>query len=219
MKWLFAILAVVFFFSPHAQDSLPLQYTDHQDTSKPLIVYISGDGGMNRFTNSLIHSLHTKGYAVLALDARHYFWRKKDPQEFANDMNGAISTYLKNEKRKSFIVLGYSFGADVTPFLVTRLSASLREKCRNVLLLSPSRSTNFEIRFLDMIGWSSGNGQNVVTELNRSSIPVVLFFGKDENQFPVNEITVSKQIIIMEGGHHYHNEVEGLASKLVAKIK
>lgn len=207
------------FFSVHAQGPLPLHYTDHSDTTKPLIVYISGDGGMNSFTNSLIKSLNTKGYAVLALDAKDYFWKKKDPQEFANDMNGAIGTYLKNKKRKNFIVLGYSFGADVTPFLITRLSASLNGKCKNIMLLSPSPNTNFEIKFLDMLGWGSSKGKNVVNELNRVSTPVVLFFGKDENEFPLNEIVVSKQVVVMDGGHHYDNDVEELANKLIAKIR
>lgn len=219
MKVFFFAILSIFVSSVHAQDQLPLRYTDNSDTTKPLIVYISGDGGMNNFTNSLIKSLNKKGYAVLALDAKDYFWHKKEPQEFAIAMNGAISTYLKNKKRNSFVVLGYSFGADVTPFLITRLQANLHSRCKDVVMLSPSSNTNFEIKVLDMLGWGSNKGKNVVNELNKISLPVVLFFGKDEDDFPVNEITIKKQVVIMEGGHHYDNNVEDLANKLAGKFK
>ncbi|HWI89813.1 MAG TPA: AcvB/VirJ family lysyl-phosphatidylglycerol hydrolase [Flavisolibacter sp.] len=203
----------------HAQNNLPLQYTDNTDTSKPLIVYISGDGGMNSFTSSLIKSLNKKGYAVLALDAKDYFWHKKDPQDFASAMSLSINNYLNSKKRNGFILLGYSFGADVSPFLVTRLPSSLRSKCKEVMLLSPSTNTNFEIKVLDMLGWGSSKGKNVVNELNKVNAPVVLFFGSDEKDFPLNEITIKKQVVIMEGGHHYDNNVDDLASKIVGKIR
>jgi type IV secretory pathway VirJ component len=174
---------------------------------------------MNSFTNSLIKSLNKKGYAILALDAKDYFWHKKEPQQFANAMNQAIAAYLKNKKRNSFVVLGYSFGADVSPFLATRLTSSLFAKCKNVIMLSPSTNTDFEIKVLDMLGWGSSKGKNVVNEVNKVTTPVILFFGSDENDFPVNEVTIKKQVVVMEGGHHYDNNVDDLANKIAAKIK
>jgi type IV secretory pathway VirJ component len=134
-------------------------------------------------------------------------------------MNQAISLYLKSKKRNSFILLGYSFGADVSPFLATRFPSPLSAKCKEVILLSPSTNTNFEIKVLDMLGWGSSKGKNVVSELNKVSAPVILFFGSDEKDFPVNEITIKKQIVIMEGGHHYDNNVDDLAGKIVSKIR
>lgn len=219
MKFVLSAIVMFLVVAVHAQNDLPLQYTDNSDTTKPLVVYISGDGGMNSFTNSLIKSLNKKGYAVLALDAKDYFWHKKDPQEFASAMSTSINNYLNNKKRNSFIVLGYSFGADVSPFLATRLPSSLRSKCKNVVLLSPSTNTDFEIKVLDMLGWGSSKGKNVVTELNKLATPVVFFFGNDEKDFPLNEITIKKQIVVMEGGHHYDNNVDDLTNKIVSKIR
>ena len=219
MRLIFSTILILGVLVVSAQTNLPLQYTDNSDTSKPLIVYISGDGGMNTFTSSLIKSLNKKGYAVLALDAKDYFWHKKDPQEFASAMGLSISNYLSSKKRNSFVVLGYSFGADVSPFLATRLSSSLRPKCKEVMLLSPSTNTDFEIKLLDMLGLGGSKGKNVVNELNKVNAPVVFFFGSDEKDFPLNEITIKKQVVIMEGGHHYDNNVDDLASKIVGKIR
>ena len=219
MKLIFSAIVMFSVLFVRAQNDLPLQYTDNTDTTKPLIVYISGDGGMNSFTNSLIKSLNQKGYAILALNAKTYFWKKKDPQEFATAMSQAISSYLKNKKKNNFIILGYSFGADVSPFLSTRLPSSLHSKCKDLVLLSPSTNTGFEIKVVDMLGWGGSKGKNVVNELNKVTTPVVLFFGSDEKNFPTNEITIKKQVVVMEGGHHYDNDVNDLASRILDKIK
>lgn len=219
MRLLLSSMMMFFVFVANAQNNLPLQYSDNTDTTKPLVVYISGDGGMNSFTNSLIKSLNQKGYAVLALNAKDYFWHKKEAQEFASAMSQSISVYLKSKKKSSFIVLGYSFGADVAPFLATRLPSSLYSKCKNIVLLSPSTHTDFEIKILDMLGFGGNKDKNVVNELNKVRTPVILFFGSDEKSFPVTEVTIKKQVIVMEGGHHYDNDVEDLSGKIVSKIR
>jgi|SRR5436190_2971457 type IV secretory pathway VirJ component len=219
MKLMFSSILLLVVALAHSQEQLPLQYTDHRDTTKPLIVYISGDGGMNSFTNSLIKSLNNKGFAILALDAKDYFWHKKEPEEFSTALSQATDTYLKNKKRNSFVVLGYSFGADVTPFFLTHMPANLNAKCKSAIMLSPSANTNFEIKLMDMLGWGSKKGKNVVNELNKLTLPVVLFFGKDEDDFPVNEVTARKQVVVMDGGHHYDNDVEELAKKIASKIR
>jgi len=153
MKTIFFAMLMLFACDVHAQNDLPIQYIDNRDTTKPLIVYISGDGGMNSFTNALIKSLTKKGYALLALDSKAYFWKKKEPGEFASDMNTIVTKFLKQKKRNSFIILGYSFGADVTPFWVTRLPVTLAPKCKNVIMLSASANTEFEVKITDMFGF------------------------------------------------------------------
>ena len=109
MRLIFSAILLSFVFAVHSQEQLPLHYTDHRDTTKPLIVYISGDGGMNSFTNTLIKSLNNKGYAVLALDAKDYFWHKKEPQEFSSALSQATNTYLKNKKKKQLYYIGIFF--------------------------------------------------------------------------------------------------------------
>src|SRR5678809_1682996 len=59
--------------------SLPLSLYASADTAKPLIFYISGDGGFNKFSTSFMQSLNKEGYAVIGLNAKDYFWKKKKP--------------------------------------------------------------------------------------------------------------------------------------------
>src|SRR5437773_12386720 len=88
------IATIIFFSSFHisiAQSKPPLALYSNADTTKPLIFYISGDGGFNKFSTSFMDTLNKQGYAVIGLNAKEYFWNKKTPQEAANAIESAIN--------------------------------------------------------------------------------------------------------------------------------
>ena len=203
-----------------AQISLPLSVNSSSDTSKPLIFYISGDGGFNKFSTSFIQTLNKQGYPVLGLNAKDYFWHKKKPIEAANAIEQAINQYNNQWKRKNVILIGYSFGADVAPFMLTHFTSVLAARINHFVLLSPSPKTDFEIHILQMLGWGKNSGESVSAEINKISKPVLIIVGDDENDFPFNELTgKNKQVIRMPGGHHYDGNVEGLCKQITVSIK
>ena len=57
-----------------------------------------------------MQSLNKEGYAVIGLNAKDYFWNKKKPQEAAIAIEEAINGSNKEWKRKSIVLIGYSFG-------------------------------------------------------------------------------------------------------------
>src|SRR5258708_33172714 len=107
------VTAILFFnlcmFSFAQTKSLPVSSYSSSDTTKPLIFYISGDGGFNKFSNSFMQTLNKQGYAVIGLDAKDYFWHKKKPLEAANAIEQAINKYNNQWKRKNVTLVGYSF--------------------------------------------------------------------------------------------------------------
>src|SRR5258706_9284946 len=96
-----------------SQTSLSLSVHSSSDTIKPLIFYISGDGGFNKFSASFMQTLSKQGYAVIGLNAKDYFWSRKKPQEAANAIEAAINESNRQWKKKNIVLIGYSFGADV----------------------------------------------------------------------------------------------------------
>ncbi len=203
-----------------AQTSLSLSVHSSSDTSKPLIFYISGDGGFNKFSTSFMQTLNKYGYAILGLDAKDYFWHKKNPTEAANAIEQAINQYNNQWKRKNIILIGYSFGSDVAPFMLTHFTPALTTRVNHIILLSPSSKTDFEIHVLQMLGWGKNSGESVPAEINKISKPVLIIMGDDEDDFPLNELTIkNKQVIKMPGGHHYDGNVEGLCKQIVVSIK
>ncbi|HKB44757.1 MAG TPA: AcvB/VirJ family lysyl-phosphatidylglycerol hydrolase [Chitinophagaceae bacterium] len=203
-----------------SQTSLSLSVHSSSDTTKPLIFYISGDGGFNKFSNSFMQTLNKQGYAVIGLDAKDYFWHKKKPLEAANAIEQAINKYNNQWKRKNVILIGYSFGGDVAPFMLTHFTAALAARINHLVLLSPSPKTDFEIHVLQMLGWGKNSGESVATEINKINQPVLIIMGDDEDGFPLNELTIkNKQVIKMPGGHHYDGNVEGLCKQITISIK
>jgi type IV secretory pathway VirJ component len=200
--------------------SLPLSLHANPDTTKPLVFYISGDGGFNRFSTSFMATLNKEGYAVIGLDAKNYFWSKKKPQEAATAIEEAITETNKDWKKKEIVLIGYSFGADVSPFMFTHFSAALSNKITHLILLSPSVKTDFEIHVLQMLGWGKDAGESVPAEINKVSKPVTIIVGDDENEFPFDQLTIkNRQLIKMRGGHHYDGNVDALCKQVTQQIK
>lgn len=167
-----------------------------------------------------MQALNTQGYAVVGLNAKDYFWSKKKPEEAATAIETAINELNKQWKKKNIVLIGYSFGADVAPFMVTHFSTATVTKINRLILLSPSPKTDFEIHVLQMLGWGKSSGESVPAEINKISKPVTIIVGDDENEFPFSQITIkNKQLIKMPGGHHFDGDVNALCKQIVLQIK
>jgi len=200
--------------------SLPLSWYSNADTAKPLIFYISGDGGFNKFSTSFMQSLNQLGYSVIGLNAKSYFWTKQTPQDAAKAIEGAINDSNKQWKKKNVVLIGYSFGADVAPFMLTHFSPAMAAKVSHLILLSPSPKTDFEVHVLQMLGLGKNAGESVPAEINKISKRVSFIVGDDEIEFPFSQVTIkNKRIIKMPGGHHYDGDVNALAKQIVSLIK
>ena len=216
----FILLVAIYNILSAQKTSLPLSLYASTDTTKPLIFYISGDGGFNKFSTSFMQSLNKEGYAVIGLDAKDYFWNKKKPQEAATAIETAINGSNKEWKKKNIVLIGYSFGANVSPFMLTHISVALSNKITHLILLSPSAKTDFEIHVLQMFGWGKETGESVPAEINKIVKAVTIIVGDDENEFPFDQLTIrNKQIIKMPGGHHYDGDVTALCKQVVQHLK
>lgn len=214
------IILLSIFHISLAQSKLPLALYSNVDTTKPLVFYISGDGGFNKFSTSFMQTLNKQGYAVIGLNAKEYFWSRKKPQEAANAIEEAIGDANKQWKKKNIVLIGYSFGADVSPFMLTHFSPAMAQKVSHLILLSPSKKTDFEVHVLQMIGWSREAGESVPAEIDKISSPVTIITGDDENEFPFNQLKIkNKQLIKMPGGHHYDGNIDALSRQIVIQAK
>ena len=116
--------------------NLPVQEWPATSYDKPFIFYISGDGGLNKFSTDLCIALNKAGYEVVALNARAYFWDKKTPEKTATDVNNYLSRKLTGRENQQVVLIGYSFGADVLPFIISRLSKNIHDNLRVSFMLA-----------------------------------------------------------------------------------
>ncbi len=82
---------------------------------------ISGDGGWAGLDRSIAKSFAARGIPVVGIDSLRYFWSEKTPDGTARDLAAIIQQYQQRWHRNAVYLLGYSFGADVLPFIVNRL--------------------------------------------------------------------------------------------------
>src|SRR5437763_853939 len=50
---------------------LPIEALKGNDPAKPLLLYISGDGGWNKFSTSLVNTLNKQDYPVQAIKTKN----------------------------------------------------------------------------------------------------------------------------------------------------
>ena len=200
--------------------SLPVNtVASGNDTSKPLALYITGDGGWNKFSQALTTELAKNGYPVVSLNANKYFWQKKTPEQMAAAMEALIRTYQKQWNRKKVLLVGYSFGADVMPFAYYHLSKDLARQVQNITLLSPSSTTDFEIHVMDMLG-GKGRGESVSAAINKvNDKPIVIISGEGETGYKNGELTGKNLTMVkLAGGHHYDGDEASVANTIIQNI-
>ena len=196
--------------------SLPVQeWNSTADT--PFVLYISGDGGLNQFSTEVGTTIYNAGYSITAVNAKTYFWNKKTPDETVADICAYLTRQFNSRKNQQLVLVGYSFGADVMPFIVNRLPDSIRKKLISVILLSPSRSTDFEIHVSDILGGNKKRDMDVVAEINRMQVPkAILIFGSDEDGYTAGTIKV-KNILSenLTGGHHFDGNTDEVVKAIL----
>lgn len=220
MKWkiplLFYFTLFVVIFDAGAQN-LPVREWASPVKSKPLIFYISGDGGMNKFSNSLCGALNAKGFDVIALDAKSYFWEKKTPDQTTRDISGILLSKIAGRQNQQIVFVGYSFGADVLPFVLNRLPATLHNKVGIAFIMASSGSTDFEIHVFDMFGSGKKRSMDVIPEINRlSNYEVVIISSSDDQELNTRQITLKNyHTETLPGGHHFNGDTNEIVSRIL----
>jgi type IV secretory pathway VirJ component len=180
----------------------------------PLAFFISGDGGWTGFDQTMGEKLAENGMPVAGLDAQKYFWNERKPKEAADEIGKAIEHYMQQWNRKSFVLIGYSFGACVAPFIANNFTDVLKESLKGVYCFSPNETGDFEIHISDMLSLKSKEKYDVVNELKKIySLKPVCIFGLEEDAAIRNRFSeTGLRIETLPGNHHYNNDLSRAAA-------
>ncbi|MEO9021995.1 MAG: AcvB/VirJ family lysyl-phosphatidylglycerol hydrolase [Ginsengibacter sp.] len=214
MLLFFSIIANISFSTA---GSLPVKEWTAPSHDKPLIFYISGDGGLNKFSVALCESLNDKGFDVVALDAKSYFNNKKTPEQTSQDIALYLSKKLNGRVSKRIAFVGYSFGADVLPFVLNRLPKNFLDDVEVSFIMASSGSTDFETHWLDMLGGNKKRSMDVVNEINKIfNQKIIIINGSDDNNLDLNRIDLKKYtLLVLPGGHHFDGDTKEIVGKII----
>lgn len=203
-------------------DDLPL-YEIPAQQGPLLAVLISGDGGWVGADKSLAAALAQRQVAVVGLNAPRYLSRRPSPDRAAGDLTRILRHFLPAWHRERVVVIGYSRGADIGPFMVSRLPVDLRERVALTVLLGPGESASFRVGVLDVLRKHDGNPDEhpVGPEVAKlRGMPVLCIYGSSDSGAicPALEHSGLARSVVRSGGHRITgNEGPALASLILTE--
>jgi type IV secretory pathway VirJ component len=185
-----------------------------------LAIILTGDGGWAGIDKSLAGALAQVGVDVVGWNSLQYYWKKRTPQEAATDLGRIINHYKTEWKKEHVAIIGYSYGADVIPFLVNRLDSATRVTINNVSFLGLSPMADFQFHVMSFVGGVTKEALPTLPEIAKiKGIPMLYFYGSDEKETVVDEIDRSKvRLIELKGGHHLGGNYEAIADSIMTAI-
>ena len=209
---------------PKAADisGLPLAELPVDHPSKLMAVLLSGDGGWRDLDKTIAEDLQQQGIPVVGLDSLRYFWSKKTVEQTADVVAALIQTFTAKWHADKVALVGYSFGADVMPFVYNRLPQNLREHVVLVALLGLSKSADFEISVRGWLGEPPGADALPVLP-QATKIPsrlMMCFYGQNETDTACPALADrGVETFRRNGGHHYDGNYGALAEAILAGFK
>jgi type IV secretory pathway VirJ component len=185
-----------------------------------LALHITGDGGWGVTDRGLGETLAREGIPVVGLNSLHYFWKARTPEDAARDVAKVLRYYLAKEGKRQVVLIGYSFGADVIPFIVSRMPEDLRRRVALIALLGPSAKADFRFRPQNWLGVSGADALPVKPEVEKLRGMKILCFGgqKDEgsicDDLPPGLVTA----IDLKGGHRIGGDFGGIAEEILKTL-
>jgi len=197
---------------------LPLVELPASSQSHLMAVFLSGDGGWRDIDKTIAENLQALGVSVVGWDSVRYFWRKKTPEQAAADLSAVILAYSAKWHSDNVALIGFSFGADVLPFLYDRLRPTIKPSIKLISLLSVGRAADWEIRVL---GWLGAAPSAEATPLGPAIQPISgkliqCFYGdQDTGSYCPELVERGAEVIEKKGIHHFDGNYVLMAHQIL----
>ena len=202
---------------------LSLTFVDPQGThTKVTAVLLSGDGGWAELINTLADGLAARGIAVVGVNSRTWLSSPKTPDATAAAVVRAIEASRERSPADKLLIVGYSRGADMAPFIANRLPALLREQLAGVAMLGLAPMASFEFHWADLVKDSSRpTDRDVQPELARlRGTPMVCVFGSDEKSSGCRQAPQGLlRKVERKGGHHFDGDLAALVQDVLQLLE
>ncbi len=185
---------------------------------KAVAVLISGDGGWRDLDKTIGEWLSTHGVHVVGLDALHYFWSKRTPQELATDVSALVRD-ADPTGELPVMLIGYSFGADTMPFAFPLLSKPLQDRTKVIALMAPGQTTSFQVTISGWLGIDD-SGYDIAPAIARLPADrVICVYGKEEEDSACRDPALPRVTRVeTEGGHHFDGNYEAIARRFIQRL-
>lgn len=187
-----------------------------------MAVLLTGDGGWAEIDKHIARLLADKGIPTVALDSLSYFWKVRTPVDTASDVEAVITQYREKWQKQRVILIGYSFGADVLPFIANKLTEETQQHVALVALLGMGKTAAFEFRLSSwMDADKSANRLPLPPEVKAMSwAKSICIYGEED---PETQCATTAELgvtpIRMPGDHHFDEKYDELVQHIIDNAK
>ncbi len=204
-------------------EDLPLVEVPARGAERDLLaVLVTGDGGYGVTDRGISEDLASNGIPVVALNSLKYFWVRKTPDIASRDLGRILGHYLSVWRKKRVVLIGYSLGADVMPFMLNGLPENGQSSVTALVLMGPSETVEFEFHLMDWVGRTPGKGSlPVVPEINRvkKDIPVLCVFGQEDDAQVCRRLDPGRtKSISVQAGHRFGRNFAPISAAILEMV-
>ena len=197
-------------------DGLPIVEVPARAGTTPstLAIFLSGDGGWATLDRQTAGELADHGVAVVGLNSRSYLMHRRTPEQTADDVARIARAYGARWGSRRLVLVGYSRGADLVPFVATRLPTDLRQRTALVAMLGPERAANFQFHWIDVVRDASRpDDRPLAPELARlRGTRLLCVYGTEEKDTACRGAdSTLVRVVARDGDHHLGGDYPGLA--------
>ena len=182
-------------------------------------VMITGDGGWRRIDQKITDRLRAAGIPIVGFIASDYFRTRRSPDESACALERVIRYYKIQWHKSKVILIGYSRGADVLPFMASRLPRDLRESTQLIALLGLEPTIDFKYSpAWSLAAYTHKEPQYAVKpEMDKlRGQNVLCIFGAKEKDSLCHQLDRRAFKVVAEpGGHHFAGKYRDIADVIL----
>lgn len=198
-----------------------LEFPATNSASDRFAVMLTGDGGWRRVDDRIAAVLRAEGIPVAGLDVPTYFRTRRTPEESACALEQIIRTYQQRWQKPKVMLIGYSRGADVLPFMASRLPDDIRPSVQIIALLGPESLIDFRFHpWWDPKRYFHHEEQfQVLPEVEKlPADKVVCVYGDAEKNTLCTQLDRRFTAVSLSGGHHFGGHYDDVARAILKAI-
>lgn len=197
---------------------LPLVEQRSSASSDVLGVIVTGDGGWRALDRSIADALGRDGVDVVGLISPSYFHERKTPDEAGCALARIIRHYSVAWHKRRVVLFGYSRGAGVLPFMISRLPPIEESEVRGVALIGLDPTISFKVTVFDLFRRAPADDEiPVLPELKKLRVPVFCVYGREDDEALCPALSPALVTsVAYPGGHHPETDYHELVQRMLA---
>jgi len=195
---------------------------DKTEATQTMAILLTGDGGWAEIDKELAKILADQGIPTVGFDSLSYFWKARTPLTTSQDIERVITQYLEKWNKKKVILIGYSFGADVLPFIANNLPTETKQKISLIALLGMGKTAAFEFRLSSWMNADKSHDRLAILpeiENMKWANSICVYGVADTAAYCSSVVSHGVKAISMSGDHHFDEKYDALVKHIIDNQK